>query len=328
MTLLRLTELLRSTDPQKRRRGWLDVADRAVGAERAGQQELWATVAPFAGREESAGATAAMVSALGILAITEAQETVLAERASPDPRVREAVARALPFVVGNPPAREAVAALVGLSADDDPDVRYWATSGLGSLLEVDGPAIRHALVVRLDDTDAHTRAEAILGLAWRRDGRAVALLLAELERGAGGDAVLRGAAYLGDARLLSSLRALEGTRDVDSDLLLRAIDRCDPVQLAELDAITDRLVAQLDAAFADAIGGARLLRATVGDRGAMDDGDPTFEIEWLAADGTRHDATYDLRALLFDRSRGSSFLAAKLVVEDARSAAELDFKST
>lgn len=70
--------------------------------------------------------------------------------------------------------------LIALTRDIDPDVRDWATFGLGSLSDADSPEIRQALVDRLDDGDADTRAEAMVGLAARGDTRADAVIAAAL----------------------------------------------------------------------------------------------------------------------------------------------------
>lgn len=71
----------------------------------------------------------------------------------------------------------AVGTLLRLMADEDADVRDWATFGLGSMNEVDSSEIREALVNRLDDPNATVAAEALVGLARRGDQRAVDYLL-------------------------------------------------------------------------------------------------------------------------------------------------------
>jgi len=75
----------------------------------------------------------------------------------------------------------AIEALIELTADSDPEVRDWATFGLGTQLDRDTPAIRTALVERLDDTDADARAEALRGLARREDPRTIPALLSALD---------------------------------------------------------------------------------------------------------------------------------------------------
>src|SRR5205814_7161779 len=68
----------------------------------------------------------------------------------------------------------AIATLIELSADQDSDVRDWATFELGTILDIDGvdtPPLREALPARLSDPDDDTRAEALAGLARRKDER-------------------------------------------------------------------------------------------------------------------------------------------------------------
>jgi HEAT repeat protein len=100
-------------------------------------------------------------------------------------RVRHSVA----WCLGRRDDAQARATLIALSRDTDPDVRDWATFGFGSLSDVDSPEIRQALVDRLDDSDADTRAEAMVGLAARSDTRADAVVAAALSDPAAGSLV-------------------------------------------------------------------------------------------------------------------------------------------
>jgi HEAT repeat protein len=61
-------------------------------------------------------------------------------------------------------------------------VRDWATFGLSTQIERDDDLVRNALLARLEDSNQNVRAEALRGLANRGDERAIAPLLAELER--------------------------------------------------------------------------------------------------------------------------------------------------
>jgi len=87
----------------------------------------------------------------------------------PDANVRHAVVLAL----SGHDTEKAIAMLGKLTTDPSPEVRDWATFGLGSQIEADSPSIRDALAERLADSDADTRGEALLGLARRGDSRAV-----------------------------------------------------------------------------------------------------------------------------------------------------------
>ena len=92
--------------------------------------------------------------------------------------VRTAVARALPHLAvldpNEPFLAFALDALISLSADPDGEVRNWACFGLGTQLDdEDGTWIREALAARLTDTHDEARREALVGLARRRDPRAL-----------------------------------------------------------------------------------------------------------------------------------------------------------
>lgn len=125
----------------------------------------------------------------------------------------------------------AVQTLIRLSEDADGDVRDWATFALGSQLDEDTPAIREALLRRLDDTDPTARGEAMVGLARRKDERVIAALLNELtpermrmleERP---DLPIEAAAELGDPRLLPALLHLRESGWEDRHLDA-AVERC------------------------------------------------------------------------------------------------------
>nr|WP_078462352.1 HEAT repeat domain-containing protein [Sphingomonas sp. NIC1] len=60
--------------------------------------------------------------------------------------------------------------------DRDPEVRNWATFGIGQQSDADSDAIRHALKNQLCDADPDVRYEAIIGLGRRRDRRALGFL--------------------------------------------------------------------------------------------------------------------------------------------------------
>jgi HEAT repeat protein len=93
----------------------------------------------------------------------------------PLPRVRYATTHML--IAGKEDERT-VAALITLSADTDPLTRDWATFGLAQQMEKrDTPEMREAFVSRLSDPDKETRTEAILGLALRKDLRAIQPLI-------------------------------------------------------------------------------------------------------------------------------------------------------
>jgi HEAT repeat protein len=159
---------------------------------------------------------AASLEALGSLEDARALGAVLAQRRHADATVRLAVAHALPQVAGDPPQGVALDGVIELTRDDDDDVRDWATFSLGSLLEVDTPAVREALLARVDDADEGVSAEALAGLAARGDARANDALLRRLEGAIarpGGDPhvadlLVEAAEQLGDPRFLPALEIL------------------------------------------------------------------------------------------------------------------------
>lgn len=108
-----------------------------------------------------------------------------------------------------------VETLIQLSQDEQADVRDWATFALAREIERDTPGLRDALLARLGDPDPDVRAEALAGLAARKDRRAIEALLAELDSAAEGPgdpclltgALLALATESRDARLCRRVRA-------------------------------------------------------------------------------------------------------------------------
>lgn len=145
----------------------------------------------------------------------------------PDVQVRYAVAFGLLGHEEDP----AISTLIQLSGDSDLATRNWATFGLGSQIDTDTPAIRDALSTRLDDPDSEVRGEALVGLAYRQDPRALAALPGELEREDVGILALKAAERLADQALLPHLeKLLARLTPEDNDLfrqqLLKAIVAC------------------------------------------------------------------------------------------------------
>ncbi len=85
-----------------------------------------------------------------------------------------------------------VASLVAWSRSANAHVRNWATAVL-AVRDSDSEAVRSALLDRLADSDRATRDQALLGLALRRDGRAIVPLIRALGED-GADSVLVAAA--------------------------------------------------------------------------------------------------------------------------------------
>jgi hypothetical protein len=105
-----------------------------------------------------------------------AVDALVAMCSRPDPDVRWAVTN----VLHGTERADAIATLIELMNDLDDNVRDWATFALGTQCSVDSSEIRDALRKRLNDSYDDARAEAIWGLARRRDERGIKMLIAEL----------------------------------------------------------------------------------------------------------------------------------------------------
>lgn len=130
--------------------------------------EQEAALRTMAAREDDPLVLSAIICAFGHLGAPAGHDWLLAQRGHADTYVREAVA----FALGGRKDQATLDALIELSRDEDTKVRDWATFALGTLAEVDSPALRDALAARLEDPDEDTRMEAVHGLALRGDARA------------------------------------------------------------------------------------------------------------------------------------------------------------
>lgn len=135
------------------------------------------------------------------------------------PEVRHAVVLAL----SGHEVPLAIQYLISLSKDLEANVRDWATFALGTQLELDTPAIRNALVERLDDPDEDTRGEALIGLARRKDKRVIDALKKELSSESIGTLTIESAQLIASKELYPSLVALRKWWDVNPKLLEQAI---------------------------------------------------------------------------------------------------------
>lgn len=122
-------------------------------------------------------------------------------------------------------APEAVDALIRLSADEDRDVRDWATFGLGTLMEdIDTPQLRDALAARLGDEDKEIVGEALVGLAARKDPRAVEPVRAALSGNPVMVYALEAAASLGDPSFYPLLLAIRDSQAPGGNYFLSVLD--------------------------------------------------------------------------------------------------------
>ena len=176
--------------------------------------------------ERDSGTLASIVAALGQVGSPEPLDAIVGMAGSSDAGVRLAVAFAVATLSPQPLSHDARFALIKLSGDCEPEVRDWATFGLGTLSTDDGPDVRAALLARTEDSQHTTRAEALFGLAVRRDPRAVPHLIRALQSPAVAGLELDAAAEAADPRLLPALWALQRAGLADAIRVRRAIDRC------------------------------------------------------------------------------------------------------
>lgn len=214
-----------------------DPADRVLAADVLGQLGVPERTLPgpcfeaLAGRlkvEDDPAVLGALGVALGHLGHPEALPAVLPLAKHADARARFGAV----FGLMHHEDAAALDALVTLSADEDAEVRNWATFALGSQTEADTPAIRAALRARLDDTalDAEIRGEALVGLAERGDAEITPWVHKALADGLDPLAV-QAASLLGDPALHPALLALRGHPQMTPrfrETLDEAIARCDP----------------------------------------------------------------------------------------------------
>ena len=213
-----------------------DPIPRAVGADVLAQLGVRDEVAEFPFAEESEVRLVALlkdaehlVTASAVYALAHlgrgkpSQLARLATHASEDVRC------ALAYALGGRTDAISRATLIQLSSDEDADTRNWATFALGSLSDEDSTAIRDALVARLTDADDEVRGEAILGLAKRRDERAVQPLLRELGLDHVGTLALEAAGAMPRPEFIPHLEALHVAHPGDQ-AIDEALNRCRDVK--------------------------------------------------------------------------------------------------
>jgi len=128
--------------------------------------------------DEDAAVVEAVVHALGQRQDERTIEALSRAAAHDASNVRWAVATALEDLIGDERAERV---LLALMKDDDTSVRDRATFAVGSLSDHDTPRIRAALAERLRDDDKCVAHEAALGLARRRDARAIPYIVVAVE---------------------------------------------------------------------------------------------------------------------------------------------------
>jgi HEAT repeat protein len=219
----RYQQLCRSDVSAERRLG-ADIIGQLGVPERIFPGECLSILLAMLKAEEDTAVLPAILIALGHLHRIETIESVLPFSKHPDPAVRHGVVSAL---TGYEEQR-AIDELISLSHDGDAHVRDWATFGLGTISDLDTPAIRNALAERLTDADYDTRCEAIVGLAKRKDARVVPVIVKELTSNDVGNAAVEATTLMPLPEFYPGLVALKEWWDVDVTLLDEAITACCP----------------------------------------------------------------------------------------------------
>jgi HEAT repeat protein len=203
-----------------------DILGRLVTADQGQRMRVSQALRAALATEHDPAPVASIVAALGHVGDPATLDLVFPLVAHANAEVRLAVAFAVATLSLQPLGPQSRIALIRLSRDDNSEVRDWATHALGTLCDADGPDVRAALLARADDDCHEARAEALFGLAVRKDPRAVPHLIRALQsphvRGLEVDA----AAAAADPRLLPALWALRLSGLADGLRLRRAIDRC------------------------------------------------------------------------------------------------------
>ena len=145
----------------------------------------------------------------------------------PNAQVREILAWVLPGCsLPGFSNRRAVRALIFLSADEDDDVRDWATFGLAEQIESNTEAVRKPLHARLDEAEPSTRGHALVGLAARKDMTVLPALIQELDSGLPCDGAIQAAALLAVADLVLPLMRLRKRCGDPEGTIGAAIEAC------------------------------------------------------------------------------------------------------
>jgi hypothetical protein len=155
--------------------------------------------------------------------------------------------------------------------------------------------MRDLFVRHLADPHEEAREEAIVGLARRRDERALPAVLSALQPEEATNVALEAAAHLGDDRLLASLEVLSEAGWEHEPALAGAMRTCDPRQRARWEAIGATLAASLRAELEATLGGVAF---TVEVGRNPFDASPRLASAWTRADGTEITLSYDLLPLV------------------------------
>lgn len=161
----------------------------------------------------------AIAYALSHLDIEERSQYLQEAATDSRPETRHAVA----FSLGGCDDQLSAEMLIKLSADEDEDVRDWATFALhlNDSIYFRTDAVREALYARLHDSHIDTQLEAVEGLAKFQDERVLDVLIAFLEEEHPYMSMIEAAEQMAHPALLPYLLELS-----DSDRVKKAIAAC------------------------------------------------------------------------------------------------------
>jgi len=235
-------EMLGSGDPVIRATG-CDLLGTVFNGSDEPRRAVAAALVELAGRESDPDVLWSVAGALHFASDPIAIPILIGLAAHPDSNVRFQTAHALTSAMADHPNDKGVEALLRLTADRYPEVRNWATFGLGRQMEIDGPEIRDALWARVGDSYEDVRVEGICGLARRHDRRALSLVADLLAQDDQYVWVFAAATWLADESLLPLLERYE--RDTITE---PAIIQCDPARRAVRDEICAQVLRLVQAA--------------------------------------------------------------------------------
>ena len=220
--------LTQSSIPEERSLG-IDILGQLGSPKRLFQDECVTALIELLEREFDPLILQYICIALGHQQDPRAIEPLLKFCLHPDWEVRYGVVSGL----SNHADERAISGLITLSADVHPQIRDWATFGLGTLLDIDTFAIRAALYQRFitedseDEDTAEIYGEALTGLAKRQDDRILPRLIQELMSENVGVLAIEAAENMADERLYPALLHLQTWYQPASDLE-DAICACSP----------------------------------------------------------------------------------------------------
>jgi hypothetical protein len=288
-------ELIGSDDPVERGTG-CDLLGHASDRNEAVRAGAATALVALAGRERESRVLSSLARAIEMTYDQRAVPVLVALAGHPDAEVRRRVAGSFAGIATGLPDGPDIRALIGLTRDEDPEVRNWATFTLGFQAEADSPTIRAALWDRTTDENADAREEGIRGLARRHDLRIVPLLAELLDDPEGAHVHTFHA-----ARILGAPELLPALLEYGPGIATAAVKACDPRQRAQSDTSAWELVCAL-----------HRLRPDLDAAVSMERFDYGLSLGLDAACGS---VRYDVESLLA-RADGEPARAAELVASD------------